>query len=512
MKKNRLGFSLMNLSANWLNQLVVILFRFANRAVFVRILSKEYLGLSGLFSDVLMLLSLAELGVGAAISYHLYKPLADKDQAAVCRLMNLFRKIYIGIGIFVFFAGAALTPFLPVLIKEMPDIPHLSLIYLLFVADSSASYFFSYKSILLSADQRSYFVTLANICTNILTTLLQIAVLLTTGSYIGYLLLKIMMTLANNLLVSAITDRRYPYLRKNRRDLPKKTEIQEIIRYTRAMMLHKVGSVAVNSTDNIIISKFVGLAIGGAYSNYVMLSTCLNKIVGEVFNAVGASVGSMGATEPIDRQKKIFERLFLLDFWGYSFAACGLVCVATPLVAICFGEQYEMATAVPTLLAISFYFTGMRKTVQTFNSSLGLLRHNRYAPLFEAAINLIVSIALAQKIGLPGVIIGTIVSTLLVPLWIEPLVLYRFHFHQNTAIYIMRLVGLTTFAAVQCMICWKLCNLLQGSLWEVVLYRIAICIVVCNSANAIVFSRTEAMQFYGNLLKRIKDRAIHGKK
>lgn len=166
-QKNRLGFSVMNLSANWLNQLVVILFRFVNRAVFVRVLSKEYLGLSGLFSDVLMLLSLAELGVGAAISYHLYKPLANKDQAAVCRLMNLFRRIYVGIGGFVFFAGAALTPFLPFLIKEMPDIPHLSFIYLLFVADSAASYFFSYKSTLLGADQHGYFVTFSNICTNI---------------------------------------------------------------------------------------------------------------------------------------------------------------------------------------------------------------------------------------------------------------------------------------------------------------------------------------------------------
>ena len=502
-QKNRLGFSLMNLSANWLNQLVVILFRFVNRAVFVRVLSKEYLGLSGLFSDVLMLLSLAELGVGAAISYHLYKPLADNNQAAVCRLMNLFRRIYVGIGVFVFLAGAALTPFLPFLIKEMPDIPHLSLIYLLFVADSAASYFFAYKSLLLTADQHSYLVTAVGIITNILTTIAQVALLLTTGSYIGYLLLKIAMTLANNLLVSVITDRRYPYLRQNRREQPEKAEIKEIIRYTRAMMLHKVGSVAVNSTDNVIISKFVGLAVGGAYSNYVLLSTCLNKIVGEVFNAVGASIGSMGVTEPLDRQKKIFDRLFLLDFWGYSFAACGLVCVATPLVSICFGAQYEMAAAVPTLLAISFYFTGMRKTVQTFNSSLGLLRHNRYAPLFEAAINLIVSIVLAQKIGLPGVIIGTIVSTLLVPIWIEPLVLYRFHFRQNAAGYLLRLIGLTVLAAAECVLCWKLCSLVQVNLFIEVLYRIAVCVVICNGIHVIVFHHTDAMHFYVDLLKRL---------
>lgn len=507
----RLQYSIRNIGASWLNQLFIIIFRFLNRMVFVRVLSSEYLGLSGLFSDVLALLSLAELGAGAAISYHLYKPLAEKDEQAIVRLMNLFRKVYTAIGVFVFVVGAALTPFLPYLIKEMPDIPHLSVIYLLFVADSAFSYFWAYKSTLLGADQHGYLVTLISICTNAVTTGLQIATLLLTGNYILYLALKIAMTVCNNFAVSAITDRRYPYLRQNRKLMPDKAEIRQVIRYTRAMMLHKVGSVAVNSTDNLIISKFVGLAIGGAYSNYVLLTTCLHKIVGEVFNAVGAGVGSMGATDPLDKQQRVFERLFFLNFWGYSYAACGMVCVSTPLVALCFGETYQMDFAVPVLLSISFYLTGMRKTVQTFNSSLGLLRHNRYMPVAEAALNLIASIWLAQRIGLPGVILGTIISIVALPIWLDPYVLFHFHFQKSSRAYIGRLCRLTALAAAECAVCWFICVQVQGALLVQVLWRLLVCTVVCNMCNILLFRKTEAFSFYCALLGRFVQRLRPGK-
>ena len=507
---NRLKYSVLNLSASWLNQLAVIVFRFANRMVFVRVLAKEYLGLSGLFSDVLALLSLAELGVGAAISYHLFKPLAEKDEEQIAALMNLFRRVYTVIGVFVFAAGAALTPFLPFFIKEIPNIPHLSLIYLLFVLNSAVTYFFSYKGVLLDADQHGFIGTVIGTCTNCVATIVQIALLLLTGNYVCYLITTVVFTLIGNFIMSAVADRRYPFLKNCRKVLPTREKIREVMQYIRAMMLHKVGGVAVNSTDNVIISKFIGLAVGGMYSNYVLLSTCLHKIVGQVFSAVGASVGSLGATEPVERQKTVFSRLLLLDFWGYSYAACGLVCVATPLILLCFGSQYEMPNAIPVLLSVSFYLTGMRKTVQTFNSSIGLLRHNRYAPLVEAAINLIVSVWLAQTIGLAGVIIGTIISTVCVPLWVEPLVLYRVQFQQSVLPYLLRLTGSTLLAAAECWLSWQLCALVQGPLLAEVLYRIAVCTVVCNGVNFLVYGRTDEFHFYLGLLRSLRNR-LHKK-
>lgn len=505
----RLKYSVMNISAKWLNQIAIIVIRFANRAVFVRVLSQEYLGLSGLFAEVLALLSLAELGVGSAIAYHLYRPIAEQDEEKVAALMNLFRKVYNVIGVFVFAAGAALTPFLPYLIKEMPDIPHLSLIYLMFVLNSAVSYFFAYKTVLLNADQHGYIGQMVGIACNVVATVLQIVVLLATGNYILYLLITILYTLSFNMILSAMVDRRYPFLRTSRKVMPEKAEIKTIVQYTRVTMMQKLGYMMINSTDNLIISKFIGLAVGGMYSNYVLLSTCLNKIVGEMFNALTESVGNLGVSSTLEKQESIFNRMLFLNFWSYAYASTGLVCVSTPLVMLCFGRDFEMSSIIPMLIGVSFFCTGMHKTPGVFVASFGLLRHNRYAPLCEAAINLAVSIFLAQRIGLAGVIIGTIVSACCVSLWVEPMVLYHSHFHKRFAPYLFRLLGMMVLWVIECAISSYLCMLVQGPLFWQVVYRVVICTVVCNGVHFLLFAKTDAFQFYVGLLRNLWKQRMH---
>lgn len=505
-RSSRLGNSLRNLTASWLNQAAVIGLGFVGRMVFVRFLSQEYLGLSGLFGDILSMLSLAELGVGTAITFQLYKPLATGEEDKVRRLMNFYRRIYTAIGVFILLAGLALSPFLSFFIKDMPDIPHLKLIFMLMVANSASTYFFSYKTSLLNADQKSYLPQLSLLGGSVATCVGQIAVLALTRNYLLYLTVQIVCSLGANAFISRVADRHYPFLRTDRKVLPTGEEVRGVVKYAGAAMLHKIGALVVFSTDNIIISKFQGLLSVASYSNYQLLSKGLASILQQVFRSMTASVGNLGALEEGEHQYAVFRRLLIFNHWCYSFAACGLFCVATPLVELCFGEVYAMEQSVVALLTVSFYLTGMRRTAQTFNDGCGLLYHNRYAPIIEGLINLGASVALVYVMGVEGVILGTILSTLLVPFWVEPVVTFRFQFRRSPAPYFARQGGFFLLTAGECALSWGLCALFQGPVWLQVVVRVVICTGVPNLVNLLVFWFTKDFAYYRALAARLLHR------
>lgn len=283
---SRTSNSLRNIKTSLFLKLAVLLINFVTRRIFIDTLSVAYLGLNGTFSNILSLLSLAELGVGSAITFSLYKPLAENDDELTLSILALYKKLYTIIGIVVLIIGVSLTPFLPYLIKDLPDLPNIELIYILFVLNSAISYFFVYKQSLINADQKQYIIVKYNYISSMACALLQCVFLYLTHDFIVYLCLAIGCGIVNNALLASKADRLYPFITsKDVKPLPASTK-SEITRNVSAMMAHKLGAVVVNGTDNLLIAYFVGAISVGLYSNYLMITLGLTSVYAMIFNSI----------------------------------------------------------------------------------------------------------------------------------------------------------------------------------------------------------------------------------
>lgn len=440
-----------NLKYAMIGQTIGLLASFVSRLVFTQILSSEYLGLNGLFTNLLTVLSFAELGFGTAITYSLYQPLANQNQEEIKSLMYLFRKIYTFVGCFIIIAGICMTPFLHIFIKDMPDIEGIRFIFLLFVINTAISYFFSYKRTLVIADQNRYIATFYRYFFYFLLQIAQTIILVLTRNYFFYLYIQIMITFLENYFVSKSADRFYPYLKDtNILPLPYNKK-REIYKNTRAMMMHKIGGIIVNSTDNIIISMYVGLRTVGLYSNYYMVKSSLELITGQLFSSVSASIGNLCASEKIEKQYHMFRILDFIGFWVFTFCSISFYMLIHPFIELWLGNNYLLDGNASLYLVIIFYLNGLRQSVLTYRQALGLFYYDRYKPLVEVVVNLVCSIFLAKLIGLDGVLLGTIISLLFVAILWEVAVLYSYGFHMKIKNYMIRYIShiiITVFSFV----------------------------------------------------------------
>ena len=506
---SRTDNSLRNLKTAVLFKLAAIVVNFIARKIFVVVLTKEYLGLDGTFANILTMLSLAELGVGTAITYSMYKPLAEGDRELILSLMTLYRKFYTIIGITVGVLGAALTPFLQYIIRDIPDIPHIRLIYLMFVLDSSISYFLVYKQSLISADQKQHIVTSYQYKTSMAVTAAQCAALLLTGDYILYLALKLCATFVCNALLARKADRLYPYLKqKTVQPLPAPVR-QDISKNIRAMIAHKLGSVVVFGTDNVLIAYFVGAVSVGLYSNYLLITEGLASAYSMIFRAMTASIGNLCAAEDTAHAQAVFWRVDLLTRWIYGFSAVCLVVLFNPFISLWLGADYLFSMPIVLLIVLSFYMTGMRQSVLTFREAMGLYWYDRHKPLFESAINLAVSILLAKPFGIVGIFIGTVVSTLSTCAWIEPYVLFRHGFGAPVGKYFVRYALNVLLTAAAGAATWYICALLPAAGFGAFLVKVLLCCVLPNLFFLLVYGKTSEFHYFLTLGKSVLGKWMH---
>lgn len=487
---------------------MTVLINFLTRTVFARVLSAEYLGLNGLFSNILSVLSLAELGVGSAIIYSMYKPLADKDEYKLQALMNFYKKIYTSIGLFILVIGVGLTPFLPVFIKEMPDIPNIKTIYVLYVANSAFTYFFSYKRSFLIADQKKYIDSFYQYSFYLLRNVLQIILLLATRNFLLYLIIQIIVTFIQNATISIRTDRLYPFLKGKNVAVMDKEDTALIVKNTKALVMHKIGSVLVLGTDNLVISKFVGIIEVGLYSNYLLILTALNQAIGMVFQSLTSSIGNLGVTEEGNKNIAVFKAIDLIGYWTVSFAAISLAILFNPFINLWLGAQYLFPTSVVLLIVMNFYFSGRRQSVLTFKDALGLFWNDRYKPLFEAGINLIVSLVLVQFMGIEGVIIGTIVSTLTTCLTVEPHVLYKYGFKTSPRGYYQNYILHTGVTAIAGLVTWSACSVFSATTFGGFIGKLVVTAIIPNLIFLVVFWKTQEFQYLLGILRNLVNKKL----
>lgn len=413
-----------NIKYSAINYIIINLLKFIVRIVFIRTLSIEYLGVNGLFTNVLAMLSLAELGIGPAIVYSLYKPLAYGDKNTVKAIMHLFKKVYVAIGGIILFLGLLLYLWLDSFIKDGQVVPDVHYFYLVFLLNTVVSYLWTYKRSLLIADQKQYVVNIYQAIVQILVAVLQIIFLLIFANYWCFIILMLLGTVLENLSIAHRADKEYPYLQERADKLDSSIK-QQIVKNTKAMICHKIGGMVVFSSSNLVLSKFAGLAAVGLYSNYYMVIAALNSFASKFFEAITASIGNLLVLTNSYEKEKAFKIIEFITALQAAICFCGLYVLFNPFVELWVGAEYLFDEKIVSLMSFSFYLMYMRKAVCMFKDAGGLFWNDRYKPLAEAIINLIASVYLTIHYGVIGVVVGGIISTLLTCFWVEPYVLFN---------------------------------------------------------------------------------------
>ena len=493
----------MNTSVAFVAQVAAILMGFFTRVVFTRTLSEGYVGINGLFTDILNILSLSELGVGTAITFALYEPIARNDIKKQQILMQIFRKFYRMTAAFVLGAGLLLIPFLDVLMKDRPDVDHLLLIYLLYLANSVISYLLIYKKTLVSAHQLNYLTVLYHNGFLVIQDICQIVVLLVTGNFILFLTVAILCTLTGNICMSRKADQLFPYLKENCTDRLPEKEKNEIVKNVKAMMMHKLGNVVVNNTDNLLISSFVGVVSAGIYSNYFLIIGSVRQVLDQALQGVTASVGNLGAMEAEKKVQKVFRLLFFIGQWVYGLAAICLFELLNPFVELAFGKKYLFTKEIVLILCVNFFINGTRKAVIIFKESMGAFWYDRYKAIVEAVLNLVISIVLVIKLGIFGVFAGTFLSTVLTSVWVEPYILFKYRFRQSPAGFYLQYAGNMLLMAGAWFLTDVCCGFFHAGPFGSLVVRLLICAVIPNVFLWLVYRKTEEWQEVFELIKRI---------
>lgn len=454
----RVKYAARNILFGYVSNIITLLLNAGLRYVFIMRLDETLLGINSTYTNILSVLSLAELGVGTAINFSLYAPVARHDKEKIKAYMQFYKKAYRMIAIIVAAVGLILVPFLKYIIKDPVGIDSnqdLINFYLIFLFNTVSSYFVAYKYSLPNAEQKNYIQSNVITITKITTTLVQIIVILATSSFYGYLISASVIELAQKIFANIYLNHKYPFLKEQNVEKLSKEETTDIKRKTGALVCHKVGDVARLQTDSIIISGFINVAMSGVVDNYNLVISSVSNFVNIIFNSVISSFGNLIATESKEKQYSMFCVYRFFASWIYGFSAVGFYILLTPLIRLWLGDKWMLPGAVTAAILIDYYFKGERVVLSNFKTAAGVFEQDKYLPLVQGAVNLIISIVLVRRIGLVGVYIGTIISGLLAN-FIRPVIIYRVCFERKAAGYFydtVRYAVVILVAATCCVLC-----------------------------------------------------------
>ena len=507
---SRVTNSIKNFSFGFVAQMVQIILGFVGRTIFIKYLDVEYLGVNGLFTNVLSLLSLAELGVGSAMMYALYKPIADKDERKMAALIYLYGRIYLIIAGVITLCGLALLPFLNHLVKNPPAniVNNLNVIYLLFLFNTVSTYFFYYKLSLLHADQRSYIVSKANIVIFFLQNIVQIVVLIVFKNFVIYLLTQSIFQLAGNYVASLIVNKYYPFLKKYKNEKVDPSEKKKIYSNIRSTALLKIGGLAVNNTDNLILNYFSGLAMVGLLSNYILLIGLASGLIMQVFAGMTASIANVNATESEDKKEEVFNFINFANFWIYGLASILIVVLLNDFIQLWIGQKFILPLSVVIVLAFNFYIYGMQNAVWSFKITLGLFKQGQYLILLTAIINLALSFALGSYFGLLGILIATAIARLVTNSWYDPYILCKLALKQQPITYFVKYLKYLVLIAASIGLIIGIGNYLTLPLIVNMIIKVILCIIIPNVLIYVFYRNNTSYLSLTSMIKNLVFKAV----
>lgn len=439
MENSRLKNSALNFASGFFGRVLTILLNFIVRTIFIYCLNEAYLSINGLYSNILTVLSLAELGFGSAMVYRMYAPVAVKDYQKAAALLHFYKKIYAVIGAVIFGLGLCVIPFMDYIIKDKPDISGLTLYYIFFLINTTISYWFaSYKASVLYADQKEYIKTNVQNTMAILQSGLQIVLLLLFRKYLLYLLVQLAGNIFINLYVANLVDKRYPEIKEYRDSRLSSEERVQIRKDTEALVLSRFGHVALNGTDNIIISAVVGVLWVGRLSNYTLICDSVTSVLCQITAAITGSLGNFFATEDKHAGYALFRKVEFLNFWLYGFSFIALATLLDPFIQIWAGERFVLGLPISIAIAINFFVAGYMNTLWVFRSTIGLFKQGKFRPILVAILNIVLSIFLGKLWGVFGVLFATFLSRAAISLWYDPIVLHKYGFGVSCKPYFVR--------------------------------------------------------------------------
>lgn len=433
MAEGRTINSFKNVIWSYINFVVGLVLGLVNRSVFLSCLGIGYLGINGLFTNVISILSLADMGLSTAMAYSYYKPISENDTNKIIALNNFYKKVYNIVAIFVTVLGMLVMPFLPYLVNLDNSIDNLYVYYLLTLAGTITSYLAVYKSTLLNAYQKNYVVSKYNSIMKILVSVVQIVFLFLTKNYIIYLVVVAIGNLINNLRISFVADKQFPFL-KGKQKLGKE-EQKNIFSNVKSMFIYKLSSVLINSTDNILISIFVGTIWVGYYNNYLMIITQVTTLITMTFTSLTASVGNLVASENDDKKYSTFKSIQIASFWFATVIIGSIYLVINDFIIVWLGVEFILDEL--TLFAIMFnlYLTCVLQPIWIYREATGLYRKTKNVMIITALLNVGLSILGGVYIGLAGILLASAISKILTYVWFEPILLFKEHFKKNPSGY-----------------------------------------------------------------------------
>lgn len=474
----------LNVIYGYIAQIGILILAFVGRRIFLNFLSADYLGINGLYSNILTILSLAELGMDTAVIFSLYKPVADDDKALVASMMRFFKKVYSAIAVLIFVVGLCLIPFLGYLINSDLPMNDLVFYYVLFLINTVASYFVAHKVALLTAYQEQRIHKLVTLSANLILQLLHIIVLLIWRNYYVYIIATVCSTIISNIILSYICSKKHGDIFKVKE--PIEFEKKPIVKRISSVFLYKIGTVLINSTDNILISVLVSTIAVGYYSNYYTVITAVNGFVSIISLSLMSGIGNFAAHGKTKEQGPLFDMMVL----GFHFiAACGFVgfsLLFNNLITIWLGEQYLFDQLTVFIIALNFYINNAIAPVWMFREANGLFDKVKFLILIRAAFNIVLSILFGLYWGVFGVFLATAVSLIITSFWYEPRILSKEIFQRSQLVYWRKQVAYFAETVVAFALCYFATNHIGSSFGMlilkamIVIFVVAVIFFTCN--------------------------------
>lgn len=453
-----------NIFAGFVNKIVLIILPFVTRTAIVYVLGSEYLGLGSLFTSILMVLNLSELGIGSALVYSMYKPVAEGNLVKIKALLAVYKKIYAYIGIGILLLGLCFLPFIHTIIKgDVPADINLYILYFMFLADASISYFvFAHKKALLIAYQRNDILSNVNTILNICVYAIQIAVLLLFRNYYAYVAIFIILTLVENVVIGRKSSILFPGIEGE--GTISAEDKKEIIQHTKGIALQKVCSTSRNSLDSIVISMFLGLNTIAIYSNYYYIMISVHNILYQIPDSIRATVGNSVASESVDKNFKDFNCMYLLNMFICGWATCCLYSLIQPFMELWMGPQMMFPKLSVALVCLYFTLLSLADIVALYKDAAGLWWYGRYRVLLEAVANLVLNFLLGYFWGVNGILLATIITLVFIGHGYGGWIVFHYYFKGKNFIYfVIKQLGYLVMVALACVITDFLCGFISGS-------------------------------------------------
>ena len=496
-----------NLIWGIMNKVIVLLLPFANRTILVYVLGASYLGLDSLFSAILQMLNIAELGFSSAIVFAMYKPIAEENYTQINALLQFYKKIYRIIGIIVFAIGILIVPMLPSLIKgDLPGDLNLYSLYGIYLLNTVLGYWlFSYKKSLISAYQREDVISNINSIIIIAKTILQVCVIYFLHRYYLYVLMLPVMTIVENLIVSYLANRLFPMCVPQ--GTLEKGIIADIRKRVYGLMIQKICSTSRNSLDSIVISTYAGIYNVSIYGNYYYIMIGIHTILGTITNSITAVVGNAVAVESVEKNHADMLKFNFIYMWLASLLTVYLLCIYQPFMQLWMSENMMLEMSVVAVICAYFYSLCVGDIRYVYTIATGLWYEGRYRAVLEALTNLVLNIVLGKYFGIMGVVVATLISILVINFGYGSTIIYTYYF-KNKKLHVYYLYHLY-FAVVTCIageLCYRLCEFCKGQGIMKIIANIVICTVVSNGILFCAYCKLpvykEAKDMCRNVLKR----------